>query len=46
MALELVECPYCNYKFRKDIKAIENEGKIKLYAVPFVERLSLCVRRA
>jgi DNA-directed RNA polymerase subunit RPC12/RpoP len=27
MALELIQCPYCGYKFRTDIKVLENEGK-------------------
>lgn len=35
MTLELVQCPYCGYKFRKDIKAIENEGKVIVVRGPF-----------
>jgi DNA-directed RNA polymerase subunit RPC12/RpoP len=27
MALELVECPYCHYKFRIDLKALQNDGE-------------------
>jgi sarcosine oxidase delta subunit len=25
---ELVECPHCGYKFRTDVKAIEDDGEI------------------
>ena len=27
MMLELVECPHCGYKFRTDVKAIEEDGE-------------------
>ncbi|MFA4935257.1 MAG: hypothetical protein WC568_05415 [Candidatus Methanoperedens sp.] len=27
MALELIECPYCHYKFRIDAKALQNDGE-------------------